>query len=45
MSKRRLERKAAKLARMLVALDDEARETRQWRPRRASRAALSTGRP
>jgi hypothetical protein len=33
MRKRRSERKALKLARMLVALDDEARETRPWRPR------------
>ena len=45
MSKRRLERKAAKLARLLVALDDEARESRSWRPRRAQRAALGTARP
>jgi hypothetical protein len=44
VSKRRRERKALKLARMLVALDDEARETRRWRPRRAYRAALGTGR-
>jgi hypothetical protein len=44
VSKRRKERKALKLARMLVALDDEARETRSWRPRRAQRAALGTAR-
>jgi hypothetical protein len=31
-----------KLARVLVALDDEARVARPWRPRRAHRAALST---
>jgi hypothetical protein len=44
VSKRRRERKALKLARMLVALDDEARVARPWRPRRAHRAALGTGR-
>jgi hypothetical protein len=44
VSKRRRERKAMKLARLLVALDDEARETRSWWPRRAHRAALGTGR-
>jgi hypothetical protein len=44
MSKRRRERKAVKLARMLVELDDEAREARRWRPRRAQRAALGTSR-
>jgi len=33
-----------KLARLLVALDDEARGARPWRRRRAHRAALSTGR-
>jgi hypothetical protein len=27
---------------MLLALDDEAREVRRWRPRRAHRAALGT---
>jgi hypothetical protein len=42
--KRRKDRKALKLARMLVALDDEARETRRWRPRRVYRAALGTSR-
>jgi hypothetical protein len=44
MSKRRKGRKALKLARVLVALDDEARETRRWRPRRVDRAALATSR-
>jgi hypothetical protein len=44
VSKRRRERKALKLARLLVALDDEARETRSWWPRRAQRAALGTAR-
>jgi hypothetical protein len=44
MSKRRRERKAVKVARLLVALDDEAKGARMWRPRRAYRAALGTGR-
>jgi len=43
VNKRRRERKAVKLARLLVALDDQARETRPWRPRR-HRAALGTAR-
>jgi hypothetical protein len=33
-----------KLARVLVALDDEARDVRRWRPRRAHRAALGVSR-
>jgi len=33
VSKRRQERKAVKLARLLVALDDEARASRPWRHR------------
>jgi hypothetical protein len=41
MSKRRRERKAARLARLLVALDDEARAARPWRPRH--RLVLSAG--
>jgi hypothetical protein len=44
MRKRRRDRNAAKLARLLVSLDDAARETRPWRPRRAHRAALGTTR-
>jgi hypothetical protein len=44
VSKRRRERKAVRLARLLVALDDEARETRPWHPRRTHRAALGTAR-
>jgi hypothetical protein len=40
LSKRRRDRKAARLARLLLVLDDEARQTRSWRPRRAHRAAL-----
>jgi len=45
MRKRRQERKAARLARLLVSLDDAAREERPWwRPRRAQRAALGTSR-
>jgi len=43
VSKRRRERKARRLARLLVALDDEARETRPWRPR-SRRAVLGTAR-
>jgi hypothetical protein len=42
--KRRRERKTVKLARVLVALDDEARVARPWRPRRRYRAALGTSR-
>jgi hypothetical protein len=42
--KRNEERKAARLARMLVALDHEAQETRPWRQRRVTRAALGTTR-
>jgi hypothetical protein len=38
--KRRRNRKATALARLLVSLDDAAREARPWRPRRAHRAAL-----
>jgi hypothetical protein len=44
VSRRRQERKALKLARVLAALDDEARDVRRWRPRRAHRAALGTAR-
>jgi hypothetical protein len=41
MRKRRNERKAARLARMLVVLDTTACERRGWRPRpRAHRAAV-----
>ncbi len=44
MRRRRNERKAAKLARLLLSLDDAARETRpRWRTR-AGRAALRTSR-
>jgi hypothetical protein len=35
-------RKAEKLARLLVSLDDAARVARPWRPRVVQRAALST---
>jgi hypothetical protein len=41
MLKNRQERKAARLARLLVALDDSAKDVRPWRPRRAQPAALS----
>jgi hypothetical protein len=42
MRRRRQERKAARLARMLVALDCTACEQRAWRPRpRAQVAAVS----
>ncbi|HUK94165.1 MAG TPA: hypothetical protein VLU96_03825 [Gaiellaceae bacterium] len=44
MRKRRQERKAARLARVLVALDDTARSRRSWQPRRVHRAALGTQR-
>ena len=44
VSKRRQERKAVKLARLLVALDDEAKGARMWRPRRAQRAAVGLSR-
>jgi len=44
VSKRRRERKARRLARLLIALDDEAREARSWWPRRAQRAVLGTAR-
>jgi hypothetical protein len=44
MGKRRRDRNAAKLARLLVALDDAARDSRPWRPRRVHRAALGTPR-
>jgi hypothetical protein len=43
MRKRRNERKAAKLARLLLSLDDAARETRSWRPRRTQLVALGAG--
>jgi hypothetical protein len=43
MLKRRRNRKAASLARLLVSLDDAAREARP-RPRRVHRASLATGR-
>jgi hypothetical protein len=42
MRKRRRNRKAMSLARLLVSLDDAAREARPWRPRRVHRAALGT---
>jgi len=43
--KRRQERKAARLARLMVSLDETARELRPWRPRpRAQFAAFSAGR-
>jgi hypothetical protein len=42
--KRRRRRKATSLARLLVSLDDAAREARPWRPRRVQRAALGTSR-
>jgi len=41
MRRRRQERKAARLARLLVALDRAACEQRPWRPRRAQPAALN----
>jgi hypothetical protein len=41
MRRRQNERKATRLARVLVSLDDAARENRPWRPRRAQLAALS----
>jgi hypothetical protein len=41
---RRRERKARKLARMLVALDDSARVERREPPRRSLRASLSGAR-
>jgi hypothetical protein len=40
MRRRRQERKAARLARMLVALDTTACERRCWRRRRVHRAAI-----
>jgi len=40
--RRRQERKALKIARLLVSLDNEACASRPWRPRRAHRAALSS---
>jgi len=40
MRKRRNERKAARLARMLVVLDTTACERRGWRRRRVHRAAV-----
>jgi len=39
--RRRQERKAARLARLLVALDGAACEQRLWLPRRAQPAQLS----
>src|SRR4051794_10327289 len=39
LRRRRQERKAARLARLLVALDASACEQRPWRPRRASSRA------
>jgi hypothetical protein len=44
MRRRRRNRKATSLARLLISLDEAARETRSWRPRRVHRAALGTGR-
>jgi hypothetical protein len=44
MRKRRRRRKATSLARLLVSLDDAAREARPWRPRRVHRAAVGSGR-
>jgi hypothetical protein len=43
MRRKRNEQKAvARLARLLVSLDNEARATRPWRPRRAQLTAFST---
>jgi hypothetical protein len=39
--RRRQERKAVKLAKLLVSLDEEACANRPWRPRRVRRAALT----
>jgi hypothetical protein len=45
MRNRSNERKAAALARLLLSLDDAARDARPWwRVRRVSRAALGTSR-
>ncbi len=45
MRKRRDERKAAMLARLLLSLDDAAREERPWwRVRRVQQAAVGTTR-
>jgi hypothetical protein len=44
MRRRKEERKALKLARLLVSLDDAARDRRPLLPRRARRAVLGTAR-
>jgi hypothetical protein len=43
-AKKRNDRKATQLARLLVQLDALAVEARPWRPRRVRRAAFGTGR-
>jgi hypothetical protein len=43
LSERRRRRKALELARLLVELDDHARERRGWRPRRVARAVWAAG--
>jgi hypothetical protein len=43
-SRKKTDRKATQLARLLVQLDALAGEARPWRPRRVRRAALGTGR-
>jgi hypothetical protein len=40
--RRKQQRKAADLARLLVALDSIAYEARPWRPRRVRRAAVGS---
>jgi hypothetical protein len=45
LRRRRRERKIAELARVLVFLDDAARDTRGWPLRRAQRVAVATFRP
>jgi hypothetical protein len=42
--RRRQSRKAAELARLLVALDALAGDSRAWRPRRVRRASLGAAR-
>jgi hypothetical protein len=43
-SRRREERRAAELARLLVALETMAQAERPWRPRRVLRVALGSAR-
>jgi hypothetical protein len=43
-NRRREERRAAELARLLVALEAMARDERPWRPRRVLRVALGSAR-